>query len=71
MDPPVRCKPIEVRRRLPFGTYVGTGAISIRRIEDAFCYFSIDMRRRIKQAQQGNSRRPPATLQREAEGFSS
>jgi hypothetical protein len=47
------------RRELPFGSYVGTDAISIRRVEDAFYEFSIDMRRRIKQAQQGKFPPPP------------
>jgi hypothetical protein len=47
------------RRQLPFRSYVGTDAISIRRVEDAFYEFSIDMRRRIKQAQEGKFPPPP------------
>jgi hypothetical protein len=41
------------KRRLPFGTYAGSEAIAIRRVEDAFYYFSIDMRRRLKEARRG------------------
>ena len=47
------------RRALPFRSYVGTDAISIRRVEDAFYEFSIDMRRRIRQAQEGKFPPPP------------
>ncbi len=47
------------RRELPFGSYTGTDAVSIRRVEDAFYYFCIDMRRRLKQAQQGEFPPPP------------
>jgi hypothetical protein len=47
------------RRQLPFRSYVGTDAISIRRVEDAFYEFSIDMRRRIKQAKEGWFPPPP------------
>jgi len=47
------------RRELPFGTYAGTDAVSIRRVEDAFYEFSIDMHRRLKQAQQGEFPPPP------------
>jgi hypothetical protein len=47
------------RRALPFRSYVGTDAISIRRVEDAFYEFSIDIRRRIRQAQEGKFPPPP------------
>ena len=47
------------RRELPFRSYVGTDSISIRRVEDAFYEFSIDMRRRIRQAQEGKFPPPP------------
>jgi len=47
------------RRELPFGSYSATDAVSIRRVEDAFYEFSIDMHRRIKQAQEGRFPPPP------------
>ena len=47
------------RRGLPFGSYNATDAVSIRRVEDAFYEFSIDMHRRLKQAQQGKFPPPP------------
>jgi hypothetical protein len=47
------------KRRLPFGTYAGTDAISIRRVEDAFYYFSIDLQRRLDQARRGDFPPPP------------
>jgi hypothetical protein len=47
------------RRELPFRSYVGTDAIAIRRVEDAFYEFSIDMRRRLRQAQEGKFPPPP------------
>jgi len=40
-------------RRLPFGVYSGSSAISIRRVEDAFRDFSIDFRRRLSEVQRG------------------
>ena len=47
------------KRRLPFGVYAGSDAVSIRRVEDAFYYFSIDVRRRLAQAQRGDFPPPP------------
>ena len=47
------------KRRLPFGTYAGTDSVSIRRVEDAFYYFSIDIRRRLGQVQRGDVPPPP------------
>ena len=47
------------RRELPFGSYNASDAVSIRRVEDAFYEFSIDMHRRLKQAQQGKFPPPP------------
>ncbi|MCH7643381.1 MAG: DUF3313 family protein [Myxococcales bacterium] len=47
------------RRRLPFGAYAGSEAISIRRVKDAFYYFSIDVRRRLGQAKRGEFPPPP------------
>ena len=41
------------RRRLPFDTYAGSDSVSIRRVEDAFYYFSVEMRRRRGQVQRG------------------
>jgi len=41
------------RRRLPFGTYQGSDAISLRRVEDAFYYFSIDLQQRLDQVRRG------------------
>jgi hypothetical protein len=46
-------------RRLPFGVYAGSDSVSIRRIRDAFYYFSIDIRRRLDQAQRGDFPPPP------------
>ena len=47
------------RRRLPFGVYAGSDSVSIRRVEDAFYFFSIDIRRRLDQAQRGVFPPPP------------
>ena len=47
------------KRRLPFGVYVGSDSVSIRRVEDAFYYFSIDIRRRLEQVQRGEFPAPP------------
>jgi hypothetical protein len=47
------------KRRLPFGVYAGSESISIRRIEDAFYYFSIDIRRRLNQVKHGKFPPPP------------
>jgi hypothetical protein len=47
------------KRRLPFGTYAGSDSVSIRRVEDAFYYFSIDIRRRLDQVQRGEFPPPP------------
>jgi hypothetical protein len=47
------------RCRLPFGTYAASDSVSIRRVEDAFYYFSIDMRRRLKQVRHGEFPPPP------------
>ena len=47
------------RRRLPFGAYAGSEAISIRRVKDAFYHFSIDVRRRLGQAKRGEFPPPP------------
>jgi len=47
------------KRRLPFGTYAGTDSVSIRRVEDAFYDFSIDIRRRLGQVQRGDFPPPP------------
>lgn len=41
------------RRRLPFGVYSGSDLVSIRRVEDAFYYFSIDVSRRLDEVQRG------------------
>jgi hypothetical protein len=49
------------KRRLPFGTYSGTDSVSIRRVEDAFYDFSIDIRRRLNQVQRGEFPPPPRT----------
>jgi hypothetical protein len=46
-------------RRLPFGTYAGSDSVSIRRVEDAFYDFSIDVRRRLKQVRRGEFPPPP------------
>jgi len=46
-------------RRLPFGVYAGSDSVSIRRIRDAFYYFSIDIRRRLDQVQRGEFPPPP------------
>jgi hypothetical protein len=47
------------KRQLPFGTYAGTDSVSIRRVEDAFYDFSIDIRRRLDQVQRGEFPPPP------------
>jgi hypothetical protein len=47
------------KRRLPFGVYTGSDSVSIRRVEDAFYYFSIEVRRRLDQAQHGVFPPPP------------
>ena len=47
------------KRRLPFGVYAGSESISIRRIEDAFYYFSVDIRRRLDQVKHGEFPPPP------------
>jgi hypothetical protein len=47
------------KRRLPFGVYAGSDSISIRRVEDAFYYFSIDFRRRLDQVRRGEFPPPP------------
>jgi hypothetical protein len=46
-------------RRLPFGVYAGSDSVSIRRVRDAFYEFSIDIRRRLAQAQRGEFPPPP------------
>ena len=46
-------------RRLPFGVYAGSDSISIRRVRDAFYYFTIDIRRRLDQVQHGEFPPPP------------
>jgi hypothetical protein len=47
------------KRRLPFGVYSGSDSVAIRRVEDAFYYFSIDIRRRLRQVQRGEFLPPP------------
>jgi hypothetical protein len=47
------------KRRLPFGVYSGSDSVAIRRVEDAFYYFSIDIRRRLNQVQRGEFPPPP------------
>ena len=47
------------KRRLPFGVYSGSDSVSIRRVEDAFYYFSIEIRRRLNQVQRGEFPPPP------------
>ncbi len=47
------------KRRLPFGVYAGSDSISIKRVEDAFYYFSIAVRRRLDQAKRGEFPPPP------------
>jgi hypothetical protein len=47
------------KRPLPFGAYSGSDLVSIRRIEDAFYEFSIDIRRRLAQMQRGEFPPPP------------
>jgi hypothetical protein len=47
------------KRRLPFGAYSGSDSVAIRRVEDAFYYFSIDIRRRLAQVQRGKFPPPP------------
>jgi hypothetical protein len=40
-------------RNLPFGVYSGSDSVSIRRVEDAFDDFSIDIGRRLTEVQRG------------------
>ena len=47
------------RCRLPFGAYAAPSSVAIRRVEDAFYYFSIDVRRRLKQVRHGEFPPPP------------
>jgi hypothetical protein len=47
------------KRRLPFGVYAGSESISIRRIEDAFYYFSVEIRRRLDEVRRGEFPPPP------------
>ena len=47
------------KRSLPFGSYAGSSPVSIRRIEDAFYEFSIDIRRRLSEVQRGKFPPPP------------
>jgi hypothetical protein len=47
------------KRRLPFGVYAGSDSIPIRRVEDAFYYFSIDVQQRLGQVQRGEFPAPP------------
>lgn len=47
------------RRTLPFGVYSGSDSVSIRRVEDAFYDFSIDVGRRLDQVQRGEFPPPP------------
>ena len=47
------------KRKLPFGVYSGLDSVSIRRVEDAFYDFSIDIRRRLSQVQSGKFPPPP------------
>ncbi len=47
------------KRALPFGSYAGSSSVSIRRIEDAFYEFSIDIRRRLAEVQRGAFPPPP------------
>jgi hypothetical protein len=44
---------------LPFGVYAGSESIPIRRVEDAFYYFSTDLRRRLVQVEHGEFPPPP------------
>jgi hypothetical protein len=46
-------------RGLPFGVYNGSDSVAIRRVEDAFDDFSIDIRRRLDQVQRGEFPPPP------------
>ena len=46
-------------RSLPFGVYSGSNSVSIKRVEDAFYDFSIDIRRRLKEVQRGDFPPPP------------
>ncbi len=46
-------------RNLPFGVYSGSDSVSIRRIEDAFDDFSIDIGRRLTEVQRGAFPPPP------------
>jgi hypothetical protein len=47
------------KRRLPFGVYSGSDSVAIRRVEDAFYDFSVDVRRRLDQVQRGEFPPPP------------
>jgi hypothetical protein len=47
------------RCSLPFGVYAGSESIPIRRVEDAFYYFSTDLRRRLVQVERGEFPPPP------------
>jgi hypothetical protein len=47
-------------RNLPFGIYNGSDPVSIKRVEDAFFDFSIDIRRRLNQVKRGEF--PPPQL---------
>jgi hypothetical protein len=44
---------------LPFGVYAGSESIPMRRVEDAFYYFSADLRRRLVQVEHGEFPPPP------------
>ncbi len=44
---------------LPFGVYAGSESIPIRRVEDAFYYFSTDLRHRLVQVERGEFPPPP------------
>jgi hypothetical protein len=47
------------RCSLPFGVYTGSEPVSIRRVEDAFFYFSADLRRHLVQVEHGEFPPPP------------
>ncbi len=46
-------------RNLPFGVYSGSDSVSIRRVEDAFDDFSVDIGRRLTEVQRGAFPPPP------------
>ena len=46
-------------RRLPFGVYAGSEPVSLRRVEDAFYYFSAELRRHLVQVEHGEFTPPP------------